>query len=123
MSLFGLFGKKQQQPINWPEVAGKITGMLLTLLNTDPGGLASQYARLVLRKDGTIFLATDKRDPRQILGWGDLTFVFLRENQGALETWVKELKSADSPPFQQIATEEFAKSLTRTLMQSVSTSE
>ena len=123
MALFGLFGKKQEQAISWPEVAGRIAGMLLTLLNTDPKGLASPYARVVLRKDGTIFLAADKRNPRQILGWGDLSFVFLRENQTALETWVDEMKAAGSPPFQQIATEEFAKTLTRVLMQSVSTSE
>ena len=76
MALFGLFGKKQEQAISWPEVAGRIAGMLLTLLNTDPKGLASPYARVVLRKDGTIFLGADKRNPRQILGWGDLSFVF-----------------------------------------------
>jgi hypothetical protein len=97
--------------------------MLLTLLNSDPTGLASPYARVVLRKDGTVFLASDKRDPRQILGWGDLTFVFLREDQSALETWVQELKSAGSPPFQIIATEEFAKFLTGVLMRSVTTGE
>lgn len=121
MALFVIFGKKPEQTIVWHEVAGRISGLLLTLLNTDPKGLASPYARVVLRKDGTIFLAADKRDPRQILGWGDLSYVFLRENQAALETWVDELKSASSAPFQQIATEEFAKSLTRVLMQSVST--
>lgn len=105
--------------INWAEVAGRIAGMLLTLLSTDPKGLASPFARVILRKDGTVFLAADKRDPRQILGWGDLSFVFLRENQAALETWIGELKEAGSPFFQQAATEEFAKSLTRVLMQSV----
>lgn len=123
MALFGLFGKTQEQIISWPEVAGRITAMLLALLNSDPKGLANPYARVVLRKDGTVFLASDKRDPRQIIGWGDLTYVFLRENQSALETWVKELKAADSPPFQVIATEEFAKCLTRVLINSVSTGE
>lgn len=117
MALFGLFGKKPEPAINWPDVAGRIAGMLQTLLNSDPKGLASPYARVVLRKDGNVFMCSDKRDPRQILGWGDLSFVFLRENQTALETWVEELRSAGSPPFQQIATEEFAKSLTRVLMQ------
>ena len=120
MALFGLFGKKSEPEINWPDVAGRIAGTLITLLNTDPRGLASPYARVVLRKDGTVFLSSDKRDPRQILGWEDLSFVFLRDNQAALENWVSELKSAGSPPFQQIATEEFAKSLTRVLMQSLS---
>ena len=32
MALFGLFGKKQEQAISWPEVAGRIAGMLLTAL-------------------------------------------------------------------------------------------
>jgi hypothetical protein len=121
MAFFGLFGKKPEQVINWPKVAGQITGMLLTLLNTDPKGLASPYARVVLRKDGSVFLSADERDPRQILGWGDLSFVFLREDQVALKTWVDELKSSSSAPFQQIATEEFAKSLTRTLMRDINT--
>ena len=123
MTLFGLFGKKPEQTISWPDVAGRISGMLLTMLHTDPKGLVSQYARVVLRKGGTVFLASDKRDPRQILGWGDLTFVFLRENQGALAAWVDELKAADSPTFQQIATEEYAKGLTRRFMQRVSAGE
>lgn len=123
MALFGLIGKKKEQSISWPAVAGEIAAMLLTLLNTDPKLLASPYARLVLRKDGTVFLAADKRDPQQILGWGDLGCVFLRENGAAFEAWVGELKTADSPPFQQMATEEFAKSLTRVLMQSLGTGE
>lgn len=121
MALFGIFGKKQEQAINWPDVAGRISGMLLTLLNTDPKALASPYARVILQKDGRVFLASDKRDPRQILGWGDLSFVSLRESQSALEAWVDELKSADSPFFQHVATENFAKSLTRVLMQSTTT--
>ena len=120
MALFGLFGKKSEPEINWLEIAGRISGMLITLLNTDPKGLASPYARLILRKDGSVFLSADKRDPKQILGWGDIGFVFLRENQSALENWVNELKTTDSPLFQQAATEEFAKSLTRILMQRVS---
>jgi hypothetical protein len=114
MTLLGLFGKKL--PINWATVTGQIAGLLLTLLSTDPKLLGSTYARIVVRKDGRVFLATDKRDPRYILGWGDLNFVFLREDRAALETWINDLKTATSPLFQQIATEEFAKILTRSLM-------
>lgn len=123
MALFGLLRKKPEKIISWIAVAGRVASMLLTMLNTDPKGLASPYSRVVLRKDGTVFIAADKRDPRQILGRGDLSYVFLRENQAALKAWVDELKVTDSPPFQQIATEEFAKSLTRVLIQSVSVDE
>ena len=119
MALFGLLGKKQERDISWSEVAGRISGLLIALLSADPKSLVNPYARFVLRKDGTVFLASDKRNPKQILGWGDLTFVFLRENEAVLKTWVEELKVATSQPFQQIATEEFAKSLTRALMQSI----
>jgi hypothetical protein len=120
MSLFGLFGKNTEEAPNWPVVAGRIAGLLVGMLNSDPKGLASLYARVVLRKDWSVFLASDKRDPRQILGWGDLSYVFLREKPDALENWVNELKTNPSPPFQQIATEEYAKLLTRVLMGSVS---
>ena len=118
MALFGLFGKKQNTGIDWPRVAGNIAGLLWTLVNTDPKAVANPYARIVLRKDSSVFLASDKRDPKYLLGWGDLSFVYIRENETALSSWIEELKlQAGSPAFQQIATEEFAKVLTRTLMQ------
>ena len=122
MSLFGMFRKKEDEPPNWPEIAGRIAGLLWTLLSTEPKRLASPYARIVLRNDWSVFLAEDKRDPKYILGWGDVTYVFLRENQSALSQWVEELKSNLSPPFQLIATEEYAKSLSQVLMQSVTAS-
>jgi hypothetical protein len=65
-----------------------------------------------------VLLAGEKRDPKYLLGWGDVSFVFIRENEQALSNWVEELKlHIGSPAFQQIATEDFAKVLTRTLMQ------
>jgi hypothetical protein len=102
MALFGLLRKKPEKVISWTAVAGRIAGMLLTMLNTDPKGLASPYSRVVLRKDGTVFIAADKRDLRQILGRGDLSYVFLRENQAALKAWVDELKVTDSPHFSKL---------------------
>ena len=117
MGLFG-FGKKQEEGIDWVRVAGNISGLLWTSLNADPKIVANPYARIVLRKDSSVFLASDKRDPKHLLGWGDVSFVFIREDEGALAKWLEELKAnTGSPPFQQIATEEYAKTLTRVLMQ------
>jgi len=118
MGLFGLFGKKQVDGIDWVRVAGNISGLLWTAMNTDPKMVANPYARIVLRRDSSVFLANDKRDPSRLLDSGDVSFVFIREDSTALTKWVEELKSnTDSPPFQQIATEEFGKTLTRILMQ------
>jgi hypothetical protein len=117
MGLFSIFGNKQTKGIDCMQVAGNISGLLWTLINTDPTSLANPYVRIVLRKDGSVFVAGDKRDPKYLLGWGDVSFAFVREDSAALAKWVEELKiNTDSPPFQQIATEEFAKSLTRLLM-------
>ena len=119
MALFGLFGKKELQPPDWAAIAGRISGLLWTLLNTDPKRLASPYARIVLRNDWSVFLVADKRDPRQLLGWGDVSYVFIREEQEVLAKWIDEMRLNSSPPFQKIATEQFAKVLTRILMKSV----
>lgn len=119
MAFFGHFGKKHVETPDWPAIAGRISEILWTLLNTDPNRLASPYARIVLRKDWSVFLAADKRDPRQILGWGDISYVFVREEQAALVKWVDEMKLDSSAIFQKIATEEFSKVLTRILMKSV----
>ena len=117
MGLFG-FGKKQEEGIDWVRVAGNISGLLWTAMTTDPKSVANPYARIVLRKDSSVFFANDKRDSKYLLGWGDVSFVFIREDNAALAEWVEELKiNSVSPPFQQIATEEYAKTLTRSLMQ------
>lgn len=119
MALFGLFGKIPPKGADWPAVAGQLSGMLWHLLATEPKILASPYARVVLRKDWTVFIASDKRDPKYILGWGDVSFVFFQEEQAALAKWVEGLKSIPYPRFQQIETEEFAKALVRALMKTV----
>ena len=111
MSFFGLFGKKKTVPdtMAWAEVAGKISGMLWHLMQTDPKVLASPFARVVLRDDWTVGIANDQRDPKKILGNRDVCFVFLQEDQAALQSWVKELRSTTVPVFQQAATEQYAK--------------
>ncbi len=67
MGLFGLFGKKKEDRIDWVRVAGNISGLLWTAMNTDPKMVANPYARIVLRGDSSVFLANDKRDPNQLL--------------------------------------------------------
>ncbi len=121
MALFGLFGKKKAQPdaLAWAEVAGKLSGTLWHLMQTDPKMLASPYARVVLRNDWNVGIAADRRDPDKLLGPSDVSFVLLQEDRSALTEWVNELRSNPSPVFQQIATEEYAKKLVRVLMSNV----
>lgn len=123
MSLFSIFGKIREEEINWPVVAGNIARLLWAQMNMDPKSLANPYARIILKKNSTVFLSGDKRDPKYFLGWGDVSYVLIHEDAAALKKWVEKLKEyAEAPPFQQIATEEFAKTLTRTLMETGSAS-
>ena len=121
MGLFGLFGKKQRQPdsLAWAEVAGKLSGTLWHLMQTDPKMLANPYARVVLGGDWNVGIAADYRDPDKLLGPNDVSFVLLQEDRSALEEWINELRSNQSPVFQQIATEQYAKKLVRVLMSNV----
>ena len=107
----GFFGKKTPS-IDWAVVAGRMSGILVELLNHDPGALSKQYARFVLRSDGNVGMFFDERNPKYILGHGDVAFVFIRQNTEFLKHWVEELKSSHgSPMFQRAATEAFAKTL------------
>ena len=121
MGLFGIFGKKKTQPdaLAWAEVAGKLSGTLWHLMQTDPKILANPYARIVLRDDWNIGIAADYRDPDKLLGPNDVSFVLLQEDRSALHEWVRQLQSNQSPMFQQIATEQYAKKLVRVLMSNV----
>ena len=123
MSLFGFFGKKKAAPrsdgVAWASVAAKLSSTLWHLINTDPKMLASPYARVVLRSDWNVGIASDQRDPDKLLGPSDVSFVLLQEDRSALAKWVNDLKANSNPMFQQIATEEFAKTLVRVLMANV----
>jgi hypothetical protein len=122
MGLFGLFGKKKAPPSDgaaWAEVTAKLSGTLWHLMNTDPKMLASPFARVVLRDDWNVAIAADQRDPKQLLGPHDVSFVLLQEDRAALAHWVNELRADASPMFQQLATEEYAKKLVRVLMANV----
>lgn len=121
MGLLGLFGKKKPQPdaLAWAEVASKLSGTLWHLMQTDPKMLASPYARVILRDDWNLGIAADRREPDKLLGPNDVSFVLLQEDRSALEEWVNELQSNQSPVFQQIATEQYAKKLVRVLMSNV----
>lgn len=113
-----MFFKKK--PIEWDRVAGNVAFSLLHMMQGDMPSLAKQYARFILKKDGSVAMYFDERPPQHLLGWGDISFAFLRQDEAALKEWVNELKqSTGSPEFQIIATERFAMTLTRLLMQQV----
>ena len=117
--MFGLFKKStiEKSPIDWAVVAGRVAGLLAHLMSTDPSALVNPYARIVLHKKGDVSFSDDKRDPRYLLGWGDISYAFIRENKSALQVWVDDLnRSLGSPAFQLIATESFAKKITLILM-------
>ena len=113
--MFG-FGRKKEFP-SWLEIAAKLSVLIWTQIQTDPRVLASPYARIVLRKDGSVSIACDMRNPNHLLGWGDLTYVFFQEHRDALKQWIDSLKSTGEPKLQMMYTEEFAKAMTRALMQ------
>ena len=121
MGLFGLFQKKRtlSDAGVWFHVASKIASMLEHLMQTHPEMLADPYARVVLSDDWNVHVAADKRDPKQILGPHDVTFYFLREDEAALSSWVNELRDAPAPFFAQVATDEYAKRIVRTMMANV----
>lgn len=122
MGMFGLFGKKPQPQSDaaaWSEVVAKVSSTLWHLMTTEPKALASPFARVVLRDDWSVCIATDQRDPKKLLGPNDVSFVLLQEDRAALAHWVSELRSNPTPMFQQIATEEYAKKLVRVFMSNV----
>lgn len=56
---------------------------------------------------------------KRSLGARHVTFYLLREDQAALSNWVNELRESGGGPFAQIATDEFAKHITRTMQRNV----
>jgi len=119
--MFG-FGRKKSFP-DWPEIAAKLSTLIWTQMQTDPRVLASPFARIVLRHDGSMSIACDQRNPKFLLGWGDLTFVFLQEHPAVLKSWIASLKSTDDPRLQLMHTEEFAKEMTIALLSSATEDE
>ncbi len=122
MGLFDFFRKPKRVShpnAEWVEVTANLAGTLWTMLHTHPEMLASPYARVVLRDDWSVGIACDKRPPDKLLGSGDVSFVFLREDQAAYERWVNGLRDIPSPFFQQIETEQFARFLVHRLAQTV----
>jgi hypothetical protein len=107
--MFGIFNKSE---LDSAQICGGIADQLWTLLNTDMAQLTELYARFVLRKNSNVNFYTDKRDPKYLLGWGDLTYVFLREDMESLDKWVSDMKLfSGSQELQIVATEEFARRL------------
>ena len=123
MSLFDLF-RKQKKRTNranseWIDVTANLSGTLWTLLHSHPEMLANPYSRVVLRDDWAVGIACDKRPPDKVLGVGEVSFVFLREDQSAYDNWINGLRNIPDAVFQKIETEQFAKALVHKLAQTV----
>ena len=89
------------------------------MLHEHPEMLANPYARVVLFESWSVGIACDKPPPDKILGKGQVSFVFLREDENAYENWIKGLRAIPDEFFQKIETETFAKVLVRKLAQTV----
>lgn len=101
----------------WIGVAADLAGTLWQLLKAHPEMLANPYARVVLKNDWSVSIASGECDPRNILGPSDVSFVLLRENETAYAAWVAGLRG--DAFFQKAETEQFAKSLVNLLRQTV----
>ena len=107
-----MFGLSKRKDLDELTIVGGIAGQLWTMLNSDRTKLAQPLARFVLKKDSSVNFYNDIRNPKYVLGWGDLAFVLIREDQDALQKWVDDMKLfSGSPELQLAATEEFAKVL------------
>ncbi|MFZ4479562.1 MAG: hypothetical protein ACOYNZ_06665 [Rhodoferax sp.] len=113
-----LFGSRAESA-NWDGVVQNLSGTLWHLLNDDPQVLASPYARVVLRADGAVGIASDRRDAKKLLDIGDLAFVFLQEHPVAVKAWIDGLRRNLSGASQKNRTEDFARVLVEVLMKEV----
>ena len=114
-----MFGLSKKKDLDELTIVGGIAGQLWTMLNSDMAKVAQPLARFVLRKDSSVIFYDDIRDPKYVLGWGDLAFVLIREDRDALQKWLNDLKLfSGTPDLQQAATEEFAKVLGAKLIKS-----
>ena len=122
MGLFDLFRRPKpaaRSDTEWFDVAANLSGTLWTMLHEHPEMLANPYARVVLFESWSVGIACDKPPPDKILGKGQVSFVFLREDANAYENWIKGLRAIPDEFFQKIETETFAKVLVRKLAQTV----
>jgi hypothetical protein len=117
--MFGLFRKKEYP--SWPVIAGNISGLIWALMHKEPKVLVNPFARVVLRSDGSVFIANDQREPNRLLGSGDASYVFFQEHPESFQSWITALKSTSDPQLQIMHTENFARVLAKTLMNSVET--
>ena len=112
------FKRRKQPPSDnqlWLGVTAKLAGTLMHLIQHDPRMLAAPYARIVLTDRWDVGVATDKREPEDVLRPGQVAFVFLRENPDALGRWIDELKAPLMAAAAEHATQHYAATLVRTL--------
>jgi hypothetical protein len=93
-----------------------LSSTIWQLLHDQPEVLASPYARVVLRKNGAVGIAIDRRDTKELLGVEDLAFVFLQEHPVAVKYWIDGLRRDLNSSLQKYRTEEFARFLVQALM-------
>lgn len=106
-----MFGK--DKVIDWGSVKTQVTSNLVAAAKTCPQELReSPYVRLVLRKNSSVLFFSDPRDRKQVLGWGDLTAVLLREAPEEFVAWLKRMDGAtdvsslvyNTQPFSEVMT-------------------
>ena len=113
-----LFGNKIET-VKWRTAVVTLSNKLWELLHDQPKVLVSPYARVVLKEDGSISIANDKRDSDELMGTDDLASVFLQENPVAVKHWLDGLRKSADPESQQDRTKDFAEFLVQALMHMV----
>lgn len=123
MGLFDFFSSKKRKQdadvMAWAGVVATLTGTLLELIHEHPAMLADPYARVVLSDSWHPAIATGKPASKDVIGVNDVAYVFLRENEEALQSWVKSLVGLNSAPFAHALTQQFASMLVNKLKEKV----
>ncbi len=116
MLLSNLFGASTTTP-NLNNVVAMLTTTIWKLLHDQPEVLASPYARVVLKSDGSIRIADDRR--RSFLDVDDVALIFLTDHPVVVKDWLGGLRRDINTTSQRRRTEEFAQLLVQTLFRIV----
>jgi len=123
MSFFDIFRSKKPSPVSdngiWIEVAGKLAGMLWTLINEHPSVLSNVNARVALLEDWNPVITASAVATNKFGHMEVVATVMLRENEEALILWVNTLKDLGGSQFAVFETEQYAKLLTNMLRNQV----
>jgi hypothetical protein len=110
-----LFGDKIET-VKWRTAVVTLSNKIWELLHDQPEVLVSPCTRVVLKRDGSVGIAIDKRHADESLGVDDLASVFLQEHPVAVKHWLDGLRKSVNPEYQQDRTKDFAEFLVQALM-------